>query len=59
MEYERAAAMALVNLQFDWALSFLSRASECKYSFTIDMLAICPQTNKESISSGLVLEEKC
>lgn len=30
LEFERAAAMALINLQFDWALSFLSRASECK-----------------------------
>ncbi|KAL5112306.1 GATOR complex protein MIOS [Taenia crassiceps] len=28
LEFERAAAMALINLQFDWALSFLSRASE-------------------------------
>uniref|UniRef100_A0A5K3FHL8 RIC1 domain-containing protein n=1 Tax=Mesocestoides corti TaxID=53468 RepID=A0A5K3FHL8_MESCO len=32
MEFERAAAMALINLQFDWALSFLSRASECRRS---------------------------
>nr|CAH8855489.1 unnamed protein product [Trichobilharzia regenti] len=26
-QYERAAAMALMNLKFDWALSFLNRAS--------------------------------
>nr|CDS16421.1 WD repeat containing protein mio [Echinococcus granulosus] len=36
LEFERAAAMALINLQFDWALSFLSRASEYRRTKEIE-----------------------
>ncbi|RTG83870.1 WD repeat-containing protein mio, partial [Schistosoma bovis] len=36
-QYERAAAMALINLKFDWALSFLNRASS---DADIDLVAL-------------------
>ncbi|KAK4470171.1 hypothetical protein MN116_005752 [Schistosoma mekongi] len=36
-QYERAAAMALINLKFDWALSFLNRVSS---DSDIDLVAL-------------------
>ncbi|VDM32980.1 unnamed protein product [Hydatigera taeniaeformis] len=51
-EFERAAAMALINLQFDWALSFLSRASECKQFAFLEESFLTDRRTKE-VESGL------
>ncbi|VDO03329.1 unnamed protein product [Rodentolepis nana] len=47
LEFERAAAMALINLQFDWTLSFLSRASEHRRAKEAEV-----PTSPESHSTG-------
>nr|CDS34128.1 WD repeat containing protein mio [Hymenolepis microstoma] len=47
LEFERAAAMALINLQFDWTLSFLSRASEHRRAKEAELA-----TSREHHSTG-------
>ncbi|VDK35613.1 unnamed protein product [Taenia asiatica] len=55
LEFERAAAMALINLQFDWALSFLSRASECKQLVFSEFIVLDRRTKEVEVGLEQVI----
>ncbi|KAL7061616.1 hypothetical protein AAHC03_011 [Spirometra sp. Aus1] len=51
-EFERAAAMALINLNFDWALSFLNRASKARQNLLEGPNATLQVQNSDSSQSA-------
>ncbi|VDL93657.1 unnamed protein product [Schistocephalus solidus] len=50
-EFERAAAMALINLNFDWALSFLNRAPKARQNLLQGQNA-APQVHETDTSQS-------